>query len=346
MSAPEAGWYPDPLERYDYRYWDGDAWTEHASSDGETYNDPLSSSGDARSEATADVEHRATQRMERDSSTTDAWGGDDGSADRQDAAARAWGEGGSAGDRDDAAAAWGVAGDETSAPTDVGDRYGGAAGHADDTGADVTGDATASGSGATSRDEPTVERAGRDNPVTVDGSAADDIPAAHGSEAPTGHVADTGFADRGARVGGEVGGPPGPGTGRSSGALHGRFDDRETGRFDDRDHGAAPGPQRSASQGWPERAGAPPWTSSGRAVDDRDYNAKAIAALVFAIGQFLFPVLAAVAAIILGTIARREIARTQERGAALATAALILGWVGLGLAILFLFLLLAIFAAV
>jgi len=36
-----AGWYPDPTARFDHRYWDGLAWTDHASRHGEALVDPL-----------------------------------------------------------------------------------------------------------------------------------------------------------------------------------------------------------------------------------------------------------------------------------------------------------------
>lgn len=40
MEAP-AGWYPDPLGRFEFRYWDGAVWTDHAASHGQTVVDPL-----------------------------------------------------------------------------------------------------------------------------------------------------------------------------------------------------------------------------------------------------------------------------------------------------------------
>jgi hypothetical protein len=42
-SEPEipSGWYQDPSDRFDFRYWDGHAWTEHVSRDGITAADPL-----------------------------------------------------------------------------------------------------------------------------------------------------------------------------------------------------------------------------------------------------------------------------------------------------------------
>lgn len=41
QQQPPADWYPDPLERFDYRYWDGTRWTEHVSTDGSQELDPL-----------------------------------------------------------------------------------------------------------------------------------------------------------------------------------------------------------------------------------------------------------------------------------------------------------------
>lgn len=43
MDTP-AGWYPDPLGRYEHRYWDGAQWTDNASRGGETITDPLDGS--------------------------------------------------------------------------------------------------------------------------------------------------------------------------------------------------------------------------------------------------------------------------------------------------------------
>jgi|HigsolmetaAR201D_1030396.scaffolds.fasta_scaffold11974_1 hypothetical protein len=34
------GWYHDPSGRYELRYWDGTAWTEHVSRNGQQYTDP------------------------------------------------------------------------------------------------------------------------------------------------------------------------------------------------------------------------------------------------------------------------------------------------------------------
>jgi Protein of unknown function (DUF2510) len=35
-----AGWYPDPSGRFEMRYWDGTAWTEHVSRQGQQFTDP------------------------------------------------------------------------------------------------------------------------------------------------------------------------------------------------------------------------------------------------------------------------------------------------------------------
>ncbi len=39
-SAVPAGWYADPSGRYELRYWDGSAWTEHVSRAGQQFTDP------------------------------------------------------------------------------------------------------------------------------------------------------------------------------------------------------------------------------------------------------------------------------------------------------------------
>ena len=38
-TAP-AAWYPDPSGRYELRYWNGSAWTEHVSRNGQQFTDP------------------------------------------------------------------------------------------------------------------------------------------------------------------------------------------------------------------------------------------------------------------------------------------------------------------
>ena len=38
--AVPAGWYADPAGRFELRYWDGSAWTEHVSRAGQQFTDP------------------------------------------------------------------------------------------------------------------------------------------------------------------------------------------------------------------------------------------------------------------------------------------------------------------
>lgn len=39
-TAPAPDWYPDPSGKHQFRYWDGQQWTGHVSSDGQTAWDP------------------------------------------------------------------------------------------------------------------------------------------------------------------------------------------------------------------------------------------------------------------------------------------------------------------
>ena len=39
-SAAPAGWYADPSGRYELRYWDGGAWSEHVARGGQQFTDP------------------------------------------------------------------------------------------------------------------------------------------------------------------------------------------------------------------------------------------------------------------------------------------------------------------
>ena len=40
-TSTPSGWFPDPLERYDHRYFNGTAWTSDVSTGGQRYVDPL-----------------------------------------------------------------------------------------------------------------------------------------------------------------------------------------------------------------------------------------------------------------------------------------------------------------
>jgi Domain of unknown function (DUF4389)/Protein of unknown function (DUF2510) len=44
VTAP-AQWYPDPMGRHQYRYWDGERWSPHVSDDGQSGYDPLEGPG-------------------------------------------------------------------------------------------------------------------------------------------------------------------------------------------------------------------------------------------------------------------------------------------------------------
>jgi hypothetical protein len=53
MSSPAAAWHPDPMGRHQLRYWDGQAWTEHVSTNGVQAVDPLQPSAPGQVQATA-----------------------------------------------------------------------------------------------------------------------------------------------------------------------------------------------------------------------------------------------------------------------------------------------------
>ena len=53
MSAPSPGWNPDPLGRHEYRYWDGQDWTDDVSDDGVTSVDPIDAAAPPGGEPTA-----------------------------------------------------------------------------------------------------------------------------------------------------------------------------------------------------------------------------------------------------------------------------------------------------
>jgi hypothetical protein len=74
---------------------------------------------------------------------------------------------------------------------------------------------------------------------------------------------------------------------------------------------------------------APPWASTPART-----NPLAVGSLACGIGQLFFGPLATIPAIVLGHLARREIRRTGEDGMGLATAGLVLGWMGAALVVL------------
>ncbi len=42
-NDPAPDWYPDPMGRHEYRYWDGSTWTDHVASHGRQSTDPVGS---------------------------------------------------------------------------------------------------------------------------------------------------------------------------------------------------------------------------------------------------------------------------------------------------------------
>jgi Domain of unknown function (DUF4190)/Domain of unknown function (DUF1707) len=83
--------------------------------------------------------------------------------------------------------------------------------------------------------------------------------------------------------------------------------------------------------GW----GAPPPGYAPMPYPARPTNQLAIAALVCGCAQLFFSVLTGIPAVILGHIARRQIRETGENGDGMALAGLILGYVGIGLSVIF-----------
>jgi hypothetical protein len=85
----------------------------------------------------------------------------------------------------------------------------------------------------------------------------------------------------------------------------------------------------------------PAWTG-GPGYPATRTNGLAIAALVCGIAQFVgFWLLGTIPAIILGHMARKQIRQTGEQGAGMATAGLVLGYIGVALTALFVILIVA-----
>lgn len=75
-------------------------------------------------------------------------------------------------------------------------------------------------------------------------------------------------------------------------------------------------------------------------------NTMAMISLVAGIvGLTVLPFLGSIVAVITGHMARREIARTGEQGSGLATAGLIMGWIGVGILVLIVVLALVVFGS-
>jgi hypothetical protein len=62
-GSAQAGWHTDPTGRHQHRYWDGSAWTEHVSDNGQSAVDPVSAPPVAVTEA--GPAHPATPRRTR-----------------------------------------------------------------------------------------------------------------------------------------------------------------------------------------------------------------------------------------------------------------------------------------
>lgn len=74
---------------------------------------------------------------------------------------------------------------------------------------------------------------------------------------------------------------------------------------------------------------------NGYNPNPRKTNVLAIASLISGIGAFIVPILASIAAIILGHMALNQIKQRNEEGKGMAIAGLILGYVGIGIALLY-----------
>lgn len=116
-----------------------------------------------------------------------------------------------------------------------------------------------------------------------------------------------------------------------------------------------PGPGWGAPQpgsGWGPASPGPAWGPPPPGYGPIPYpprptNQLAIAALVCACAQLFFSVLTGIPAVILGHMARRQIRQTGENGDGMALAGLILGYIGIGLSVIFaVFIIIVIVAAV
>ena len=61
-TSHPAGWQPDPFARYQYRYWDGTAWTDQVSTNGTHETDPLGLAPGPRVATPNQLSGRALQR--------------------------------------------------------------------------------------------------------------------------------------------------------------------------------------------------------------------------------------------------------------------------------------------
>jgi uncharacterized membrane protein len=74
-------------------------------------------------------------------------------------------------------------------------------------------------------------------------------------------------------------------------------------------------------------------------------NSLAVGSLICGIGQIFVWTPASIAAVVMGHIARRQIKQTGESGDGMAVAGLVLGWIGIALTLLFVFIIIVAVAA-
>jgi hypothetical protein len=60
VTPTPAAWYPDPCVRHEFRYWDGEAWTDHVSDHGQTAVDPVAGSANGQAVGTGDNPEQET----------------------------------------------------------------------------------------------------------------------------------------------------------------------------------------------------------------------------------------------------------------------------------------------
>ena len=84
MTNP-AAWHPDPTSAHEYRWWDGERWTEHVADGGQASVDPLPGSGDPDATSTGAAESEADAEG-TGSSSYGASAGSTGSATQETAA--------------------------------------------------------------------------------------------------------------------------------------------------------------------------------------------------------------------------------------------------------------------
>lgn len=70
VEAPAADWYPDPSGRYQFRYWDGQAWSGHVATDGNTEWDPPGSPPEPADLSDSDQQSEADRPAPEEAATS------------------------------------------------------------------------------------------------------------------------------------------------------------------------------------------------------------------------------------------------------------------------------------